>query len=309
MEFDGIFKKDTNHEPIDWDKVKKDREEYFENLRKWLESTRVWNNMHSGFPQFAGNLNTDRSSTSIGQNSFTPFTQNQQPEGLRFNNLQQGQNDNTTLNGVPFYQTYPFIFPPNLFRPPTTYEFIIPPLWKRFCAEVIDFSILFIFKLILTFLFLDFINLGNTLDLYGLEAIQKSLEGAEIAYPLAFELLLLELIHRVVVCFFEAYFLRGKTCSTPGKRCMGLMVVNVETISAVPNRQPDIVTATGVKSLGWQKAMLRSMLKNLIVGLLLPLCITFYVFPFNRTSYDMMSNSVVVEVHLEFLMYQNLIVT
>lgn len=46
---------------------------------------------------------------------------------------------------------------------------------------------------------------SNTLDHYGLEAIRKSLEGSEITFPLAIELLFLELIHRFVVCAFEVY--------------------------------------------------------------------------------------------------------
>ncbi|XP_076261548.1 protein FAM8A1 isoform X2 [Rhynchophorus ferrugineus] len=293
----------------DWDELRKQRIIYLEDLRKWIESAREWNNLSSDFLQYsAGSRIQDTFSGNLNQNAFASFYQNQSNEGLRQRNNQQGHGDNATVNGIPFYQTYPFIFPPNLLRPPTTYEFIIPPLWKRLCAELIDFCILFIFKLVLTFLFMDFINLG-TLDHYGLEAIRKSFEGSEIAFPLAIELLSLELIHRFVVCAFETYFTKGKMCSTPGKHCMGLMVVNVETLTLVPNRQTETVSATGVKALGWQKAMLRSSLKNIMVGLLLPLCITFYLFPFNRTSYDMMSNSLVVEMHPEFLMYQNLIAT
>lgn len=90
---------------------------------------------------------------------------------------------------------------------------------------------------------------------------------------------------------------------------MGLMVVHVESLSLIPSRPTEAVSATGVKAPGWQRALLRSILKNLMVGLLLPLCVTFYVFPFNRTSYDMMANTLVVEAHPEFLLYQALIVT
>lgn len=102
----------------------------------------------------------------------------------------------------------------------------------------------------------------------------------------------------------QTYFLQGKTCATPGKRCMGLMVVQVDNLNLIPNRPTETVSATGVKALVWQRALLRSILKHLIVGLLLPLAITFYIFPFNRTSYDMMCNTVVVEAHPEFLLYQ-----
>lgn len=94
---------------IDWDEVKKQRVEYLENLKKWIESAREWNNLSSDFLQyFAGSRNQDRSSSNLNQNAFASFYQNQSNEGLRQrNNQQQGQNDNTTFNGIPFYQTYP----------------------------------------------------------------------------------------------------------------------------------------------------------------------------------------------------------
>ncbi|KAL1492653.1 hypothetical protein ABEB36_010879 [Hypothenemus hampei] len=295
---------------MNWERIKREREEYFEKLRKWLDEARLWYSLSAGYS------NTNPGSIEFQQNYqnfYTAYCQNLvQNEGVRPDNNQQSSNgvsNNTTANGVPFYQTYPFILPPNLLRLPTTYEFKIPPLWKRVCAELIDFCILFALKLILTFLFMESFSIGNAIELYNLDALQKGiLEGQEINFPLAFELILLEFLHRFIVCMFETYFIRGKTCATPGKRCMGLMVVQVESVANNQDRPLEIVTATGVKALGWQRALLRSLLKNLIVGLLLPLCVTFYVFPFNRTSYDMMSNTIVVEAHSEFLLYQSLIV-
>lgn len=84
---------------------------------------------------------------------------------------------------------------------------------------------------------------------------------------------------------------------------MGLMVVTAESFTPVPGRVNETVTAGGVKTLGWHKSLIRACLKNLFVGLFLPLCVAFYIFPHNRTSYDMMSNSIVVEYHQEFIMY------
>lgn len=84
---------------------------------------------------------------------------------------------------------------------------------------------------------------------------------------------------------------------------MGLMVVSAETIA--PGRLLETVTATRATPLNWQKSLLRSTLKNLFIGLFLPLCVAFYIFPHNRTSYDMMSNSIVVEYHQEFMLYNS----
>ncbi|XP_066247311.1 protein FAM8A1 isoform X1 [Euwallacea similis] len=312
---------------MDWQKAKKDREEYFEKLRKWLDDARLWyslsastgSNTLSGlqFP-LDGSQGQSSNIPHNQQNPYAAFYQippaDQNQEGHILNNEQfpnadLGNNleNNNAFNRVPFYQTYPFILPPNLLRLPTTYEFKIPPLWKRLCAEIIDFCVLFTLKLALTFVFMESFSVGSAL--YGLDMIQKGLlEDQEVNLPLAFELMFLEALHKLVVLFFETYFLHGKTCATPGKRCMGLMVVQVEGLNLIPNRPIETVSATGVKALGWQRAFLRSTLKNLIVGLLLPLCLTFYVFPFNRTSYDMMFNTIVVEAHPEFLLYQALII-
>lgn len=76
---------------------------------------------------------------------------------------------------------------------------------------------------------------------------------------------------------------------------MGLMVIYVENIN-VANGQLDehIVIVSRSGPLGLKYSILRSVLKNLFIGLLLPVC-SLYIFRFNRTGYDMMSNSLVVE--------------
>lgn len=88
---------------------------------------------------------------------------------------------------------------------------------------------------------------------------------------------------------------------------MGLMVITAENLSPVPGRMTETISATGAAPLGWQKSLTRAAMKNLFVGLLLPLCVAFYIFPHNRTSYDMMSNSIVVEYHQEFMVYHSTI--
>ena len=40
--------------------------------------------------------------------------------------------------------------------PPVWREFKIPPLWKRASAEIIDFSILFLLKVVVTFIAVDY---------------------------------------------------------------------------------------------------------------------------------------------------------
>nr|CAI5865182.1 unnamed protein product [Callosobruchus analis] len=261
------------------------REEYMENLKKWLDDARLWQyNVCAMFPcspnVFMNHLGST-SNNNLWYNQFQTFT--------------------STTNGRlanSFYQTTTRI------SPPRTYEFVISPLWKRAVAEIMDFLLLFALKMALTFLLIESFDIID-LSLYGYEAFRKRLEDPDMAMPMAVELLTLELLHRVIVCVYETIFLKGNFCATPGKRYMGLIVITAESITPVAGRANETIAATGASILGWKKSLARALLKNLFVGLFLPLCVAFYIFPHNRTSYDMMSNSIVVEYHHEFMNYHN----
>ncbi len=99
-------------------------------------------------------------------------------------------------------------------------EFRIPPLWKRFAAEFLDFLSLFVVKLAVTFVavdtfeLIDFEAFVSKYDsgLWAMITGEEVAEGAagaaatldvEAAFELTSEIVLLEMIHRVVVCAFE----------------------------------------------------------------------------------------------------------
>ncbi|CAH1153390.1 unnamed protein product [Phaedon cochleariae] len=285
-------------------KEKMEREEYMEKLKKWLDDARLWHyNICAGLPVHSGDNSTIPDDT-IHQvpNVYANLTHlnlwNQNAQNLFQQRFLFNGPDNRNLQNV--FQTGTHIFQQN--PTPSTYEFVIPPLWKRAIAELMDFLLLFLFKMALTFVLLesfDIIGMG----FYGFELFQKNLENPQVAMPMAMELLTLELLHRIVVCAYETYFLQGRFFATPGKRYMGLMVITAESITPVPGRLTETIVATGATPLGWHKSLTRSALKNLFVGLFLPMCVAFYIFPHNRTGYDMMSNSVVVEYHQEFMLY------
>ncbi|CAG9855410.1 unnamed protein product [Phyllotreta striolata] len=288
-----------NFSDSDMLKEKQEREEYLEKLRKWLDDVRLWRyNVSSSFPwSFEDYL---RQNFNQSPNIFFPNPANVNQGTNQFALQQRLLFLNRNFQNT-FFQAGQ---PTQNNQAPQTYEFIIPPLWKRAAAELIDFLLLLLFKVALTFLLLesfDVIDMG----FYGLELFQKNLENSEGTVPMAVELLTLELLHRVIVCLYEAYFLKGKLCATPGKRYMGLMVITVEAITSVPGRPFETVSVTRAKPLGWRQSFTRATLKNLFVGLFLPLCIAFYIFPHNRTSYDMMSKSLVVEYHQEFMLYHS----
>jgi len=181
--------------------------------------------------------------------------------------------------------------------------FTIPPVWKRVVAEALDFLILFVLKVMITFIAVDFFELVD-LDQYEMPLdLLSSLdpENLKLDYTLAFqftqEILLLELVHRLVVCIFEALCTRRGPLgmpggATPGKVIMGLKIVKAEqVISLGLNR----VRVTPASDLGMFWAAVRSILKNFSVAFFFPVCFSLLFLPHSRTLYDILGRSVVVE--------------
>lgn len=52
---------------------------------------------------------------------------------------------------------------------------------------------------------------------------------------------------------------------------------------------------TAGSNLGFRKALLRALAKNLLMALLFPFCFAMFFFRSNRTSYDIMTKTIVVE--------------
>lgn len=173
------------------------------------------------------------------------------------------------------------------------YIYIIPPMWKRIVAEIIDFLILFLIKMFLTIIVLesfDIIDLEN----YGLNSFHKKLQNPKLAMQMSVEILMLEILHRFIVCCYETYWLVVR-CATPGKRYMGLAVVHAVNVTHVQGHVEETVIAHPCTALSIKDAVFRALLKNVFIGLLLPICFVLLFFKYNRTGYDLMTNSLVVE--------------
>ncbi|KAL0268724.1 UNVERIFIED_CONTAM: hypothetical protein PYX00_010550 [Menopon gallinae] len=181
-------------------------------------------------------------------------------------------------------------------------EYKIPPLWKRFAAEFVDFILLFLMKLAITFIAVDFFDF---VDLDDIEILQK--RHIEMDYRHAIEMtsgiIFLELIHRLIVCIYECIFLRRGAQNqiggaTPGKSLMGIKVVLCYNVQQVGNdtNMVKVIPATNL-GLGWSLA--RAVLKNIVLALLFPFFLPIFLNKFHRTSYDILCNSIVVEERLE----------
>jgi len=186
--------------------------------------------------------------------------------------------------------------------------YIVPPIWKRILAELIDIFILLTLKIIITFTAVDFfevIELENY-DFLNLGAENINIDTLDYNAAIQFtsEVIILELVHRLVVCIFEALCTRrgqGGTVggATPGKVVLGLKIVKCEqVVSLGANR---VLVSPG-NNMGIWWALLRSFIKNISLALFFPICFAVNYLPNARTLHDIMSRSIVVESEIRPVM-------
>ncbi|KAL8563039.1 hypothetical protein ACOMHN_064946 [Nucella lapillus] len=161
----------------------------------------------------------------------------QQPASRPPSRAPQGQ---TQANGhVPTPHRFPGV------------ECRIPTFWKRVSAELIDFTILFYIKLVVTVVFMR--ELGFMDDLFDYD-IFENLEDIDYdrAFTITSEVIAMEIVNRLLITFFETMCLRrgiGMTGgSTPGKRLMGLRVVSCSDLQDLGNNR---VLVTPASNIGW----------------------------------------------------------
>lgn len=269
-----------------------ERSEYFKKLEKWLCEAYAWQSVATMFPYYvmSGQITSSASgvatfptqvSTVATAQQAVAGTNEQQNDGLRQRRPQEPV-------GPPFQ------------RPRAEgFEYRIPPIWKRLAAEFIDSTLLFLFKFSITFLAIDVFDF---IDIADADFLQTNLRiDYKMAVEITYDLLILEIIHRIIVCIFETFWLQhginGRIGgATPGKYMMGLRVVQCRTVTPVERPDdPDVVFVSPGTDLGLPLALGRSVVKNLIMAFLFPICFALFFFRFNRTGHDLVCNSIVVE--------------
>ncbi|XP_077292479.1 protein FAM8A1 isoform X2 [Arctopsyche grandis] len=186
-------------------------------------------------------------------------------------------------------------------------EFVVPPLWKRFVAEFLDFFFLFITKVFFTFIAVDYLDLivFNT-KTTTLHLLKQLTEDYDFAFEVTAEIFILELINRLGACFYEAVFLSDVLGgipwgATPGKAVMGLRVVYATSVIPVENRARETVIVFPGTNLTFGVALLRSAVKNALITIVFPICMFTLFFQHNRTTYDVLCNVIVVEARIPLL--------
>lgn len=286
---------------------------YSAQVAQWLNQAYHAQMIQIGFPSFLAYQ------ASLGRFNLGQSQPSQPTPAQNGNNIQQGQNINLNLNipGMGMNLNLPGVGMnlnlgnngPNvpvlratLVQASDANVFVIPPVWKRISAEILDFLILFVLKVMITFIAVDFFELVD-LDNYEfpLDLLNLDPENVKLDYNLAVqftqEILILELIHRLVVCVFEALCThRGPLGlpggATPGKVIMGLKIVKCNQVTPLGLNRVRVAPAADL-GLGW--AIIRSVLKNFSLAFFFPVCFSLMFLPYSRTLYDVMSRSIVVE--------------
>lgn len=250
-----------------------EREAYFDALRLWIQQAQMYQNLSVCFPYYMmslqGGAQTNTSVTPLLNNNYQPAANN--PPEARPADRAPTPSDVISRNGG--------------------YEYLVPPLYKRLLAEILDFIFLFVVKLFLALLAGDYIQLEK----FDLDKLTENLDSYEKALEMTSELLVVELTYRVMVCFYEALCLSysGANGATPGKAMLGLKVVSASAV--IPAGSPRAVLIHPAAPLSFSTALSRSLIKNLLISLLFPLCFALFVFRYNRTGYDLICNTIVVE--------------
>jgi uncharacterized RDD family membrane protein YckC len=202
--------------------------------------------------------------------------------------------DNGAALGVP---PIPGVVPPQGVdqqpQQPGGRECKIPSLSRRLAAEFLDFLLVFSVKLIVSIIAVDNgLNLFQTVPATDVETLLTMAWDPSIALSITSELVIMEVINRVFICIFESVCI-SSLGATPGKRMMGIRVIACEELVEMPGNRIRILPAGNI---GFGNSLIRAAVKNFSLAFFFPVCLTVFFFPHNRTGYDVLSSSIVVEL-------------
>ncbi|KAG7310391.1 hypothetical protein JYU34_003165 [Plutella xylostella] len=268
-----------------------EREAYFQALRLWIQQAQLYQNISTCFPYYILTFQGLQNS----QSSFPLLNNNYQFQGQQW----QFPLPNNPPRNAP-ENRHDVLSPAEVIARHGGYEYVIPPLYKRLLAEFIDFVLLFILKLLVTFIAVDMFDIID-LEKFDIYKIGENFDDYKLAIEITSEILFLEIIYRALVCVYEASCLCSSAGraggATPGKALLGLRVVTASAILPVERPRETVLLYPG-RPLTFPLALARSLLKNFLISLLFPLCFILFVFRHNRTGYDLLCGVIVVEENM-----------
>ncbi|KAM6087872.1 protein FAM8A1 [Chlamydotis macqueenii] len=172
---------------------------------------------------------------------------------------------------------------------PAGQEFVIPSLAHRFIAEMVDFFILFFIKATIV---LSIMHLSGIKDIskfamhYIIEEIDEDTSMEDLQ-----KMMIVALIYRLLVCFYEIICIWGAGGATPGKFLLGLRVVTCDTSVLIAPSRVLVIPSSNVSM---TTSTIRALIKNFSIASFFPAFITLLFFQHNRTAYDIVAGTIVV---------------
>ncbi|TMS18508.1 Protein FAM8A1 [Larimichthys crocea] len=169
-------------------------------------------------------------------------------------------------------------------------EYTIPSPLQRFLAETVDFFILFCVKatIVLWIMHLSGMkDIAKFITHFIVEEIDENTSMEDLQKMMA-----VALVYRVLVCVYETICIWGAGGATPGKFLLGLRVVTCDTSTLV---RPNRVLVVPASNVSLSASTVRALNKNFSIAFLFPVFITLLFFQHNRTVYDIVAGTIVVQ--------------
>ncbi|XP_033836194.2 protein FAM8A1-like [Periophthalmus magnuspinnatus] len=169
-------------------------------------------------------------------------------------------------------------------------EYSIPSPLQRLFAEMVDFFILFFIK---ATIIISIMHLSGIKDVskFAMHFIVEEIDEDTSMEELQ-KMMLVALVYRILVCFYEIVCIWGAGGATPGKFLVGLRVVTCDSSVLVQPNRVFVVPATNVS---FSASTVRALNKNFSIAFFFPAFITLLFFQHNRTVYDMVAGTIVVK--------------
>uniref|UniRef100_A0A3Q2PPS0 Family with sequence similarity 8 member A1b n=1 Tax=Fundulus heteroclitus TaxID=8078 RepID=A0A3Q2PPS0_FUNHE len=169
-------------------------------------------------------------------------------------------------------------------------EYSIPSPLQRLMAEMVDFFILFFIK---ATIIISIMHLSGIKDVskFAMHFIVEEIDEDTSMEELQ-KMMLVALVYRILVCFYEIVCIWGAGGATPGKFLIGLRVVTCDSSVLV---QPDRVLVVPATNVSLSASTVRALNKNFSIAFFFPAFITLLFFQHNRTVYDMVAGTIVVK--------------
>ncbi|XP_056336113.1 protein FAM8A1 [Danio aesculapii] len=173
---------------------------------------------------------------------------------------------------------------------PAGREYTIPSPLRRFLAETVDFFILFCVKATIVLWIMHLCGMKD-ISKFIMQFIVEEIDENTSLEDLQ-KMMVVALAYRVLVCVYEIICIWGAGGATPGKFLLGLRVVSCDTTVLV---QPNRVLVVPASTVSLSASTVRALNKNFSIAFLFPIFITLLFFQHNRTVYDVVAGTIVVQ--------------